>query len=134
MKSDEVKRGLKEIKSFIIDELKNEESSWTKSESTSNVEYSSKWLSIKVTEDRERNEKVEIELNNSDSYYRIKYNIKDIGLSKMRFNWLIKYNVDKFIKNREEMQKMENLVYHWNGFLTKNKSLNRDKKLEKILK
>jgi hypothetical protein len=32
------------------------------------------------------------------------------------------------------MQKMENLVYHWNGFLTKNKSLNRDKKLEKILK
>ena len=130
MKSDEVKKGLKEIKSFIIDELKNEEYSWKKSESTSNVEYSSKWLSITIP----NNDKVLIELNNSDSYYRIKYNIKDIGLSKMRFNWLIKYNVEKFIKNREERQKMENLVYHWNGFLTKNKSLNRDKKLEKILK
>jgi hypothetical protein len=130
MKSDEVKKGLKEIKSFIIDELKNEDSSWKKSESTSNVEYSSKWLSITIP----NNDKVLIELNNSDSYYRIKYNIKDIGLSKMRFNWLIKYNVEKFIKNREERQKMENLVYHWNGFLTKNKSLNRDKKLEKILK
>lgn len=130
MKSDEVKKGLKEIKSFIIDELKNEESSWKKSEPTSNLEYSSKWLSITIP----NNDKVLIELNNSDSYYRIKYNIKDIGLSKMRFNWLIKYNVEKFIKNREERQKMENLVYHWNGFLTKNKSLNRDKKLEKILK
>jgi len=130
MKSDEVKKGLKEIKSFIIDELKNEESSWKKSESTSNVEYYSKWLSITIP----NNDKVLIELNNSDSYYRIKYNIKDIGLSKMRFNWLIKYNVEKFIKNIEERQKMENLVYHWNGFLTKNKSLNRDKKLEKILK
>ena len=38
MKSDEVKKGLREIKSFIIDELKNEESSWKKSESTSNVD------------------------------------------------------------------------------------------------
>lgn len=51
----------------------------------------------------------------------------------MRFNWLIKYNVDKFIKNREQRQKMESLVSGWNSFLNKNKSLNRDKKLEKIL-
>ena len=51
----------------------------------------------------------------------------------MRFNWLLKYNVDFFIKNREKRQKSENLVSNWNNFLTKNKSLNRDKKLEKIL-
>jgi hypothetical protein len=29
---------------------------------------------------------------------------------------------------------MENIVNNWNSFLTKNKSLNRDKKLDKILK
>jgi hypothetical protein len=129
MKSDEIKKGLREIKSFIIDELKNEDSSWRKHEGRDSIEYNSKWLSITVP----KNNKVEIELNNGDSYHRTKYNIKDIGLSKMRFNWLIKYNVEKFIKNREQRQKMESLVSGWNSFLTKNKSLNRDKKLEKIL-
>jgi hypothetical protein len=29
---------------------------------------------------------------------------------------------------------MENLVKNWNNFLDKNKSLNRDKKIDKILK
>ena len=130
MKSDEIKKGLREIKSFIIDELKNEDSSWRKHEMRDSIEYNSKWLSITVNE---KSGDVIIELNNSDSYSRTKYNIKDIGLSKMRFNWLIKYNVEKFIKNREEKQKMENLVGNWNNFLENNKSLNRDKKLEKIL-
>ena len=57
-----------------------------------------------------------------------------IGLSKIRFNYLINHNVDYFIRNREKRQKMENLVNGWNNFLNKNKSLNRDKKLDKILK
>ena len=130
MKSEEIKKGLKEIKSFIIDELKNEDSSWRKHEIRDSIEYNSKWLSITIP----KNDKVEIELNSGDNYHRTKYNIKDIGLSKIRFNWLIKYNVEIFIKNKEERQKMENLVGNWNNFLDKNKSLNRDKKLEKILK
>ena len=130
MKSSEVKKGLREIKSFIIDELKNEDSSWRKHEIRDSIEYNSKWLSITIP----KNDKVEIELNSGDNYHRTKYNIKDIGLSKIRFNWLIKYNVEIFIKNKEERQKMENLVGNWNNFLDKNKSLNRDKKLEKILK
>ena len=130
MKSDEIKKGLREIKSFIIDELKNEDSSWRKHEMRDSIEYNSKWLSITIP----KNDKVEIELNSGDNYHRTKYNIKDIGLSKIRFNWLIKYNVEVFIKNKEERQKMENLVGNWNNFLDKNKSLNRDKKLEKILK
>lgn len=130
MKSDEIKKGLIEIKSFIIDELKNEDSKWRKSLERDLVNYNSRWLDISIY----KNGHVEIQLNSGDSYYRAKYSIKDIGLSKMRFNWLIKYNVDKFIKNREQRQKMENIVSSWNSFLTKNKSLNRDKKIEKILK
>ncbi len=130
MKSSEVKKGLREIKSFIIDELKNEDSSWRKHEIRDSIDYNSKWLSITVPADG----KVEIELNSGDNYHRTKYNIKDVGLSKIRFNWLIKYNVEIFIKNKEERQKMENLVGNWNNFLDKNKSLNRDKKLDKILK
>ena len=62
-----------------------------------------------------------------------RYNIKDIGLSKIRFNWLMKFYVEKFIKNKEEREKMEIMVSNWNSFLDKNKSLNRDKKLEEIL-
>jgi hypothetical protein len=69
----------------------------------------------------------------TDSYSDPTYSLKDIGLSKIRFNWIIK-DVDFFIKNREKRQKAENIVSTWNNFLTKNKSLNRDKKLEKILK
>ena len=129
MKSDEIKKGLREIKSFIIDELKNEDSNWRKSKDRDMTHYNSKWLEMSIYE----NGHVEIQLNNGDSYYRTKYNIKDIRLSKMRFNWLLNYNVEKFIKNREQRQKMEILVSSWNSFLTKNKSLNRDKKLEKIL-
>ena len=131
MKSSEVKKGLREIKTFIIDELKNEDSSWRKHEIRDSIDYNSKWLSITVDE---KSGDVIIELNSGDNYHRTKYNIKDIGLSKIRFNWLIKYNVEVFIKNKEERQKMENLVGNWNNFLDKNKSLNRDKKLEKILK
>jgi hypothetical protein len=135
MKSEEIKKGLKEIKSFIISEIKNEESNWVKHESRNEIEYKSKWLTITIP-DNEKNESkdISIYLSGSDSYYSTSYSLKDIGLSKIRFNYLINHNVDYFIRNREKRQKMENLVNGWNNFLNKNKSLNRDKKLDKILK
>jgi len=135
MKSEEIKKGLKEIKSFIISEIKNEESNWHKHESRNEIEYKSKWLTITIP-DNEKNESkdISIYLSGSDSYYSTSYSLKDIGLSKIRFNYLINHNVDYFIRNREKRQKMENLVNGWNNFLNKNKSLNRDKKLDKILK
>jgi len=129
MKSEEIKKGLKEIKSFIISEIKNEESNWHKHESRNEIEYKSKWLTI-----NEKNKDISIYLSGSDSYYSTSYSLKDIGLSKIRFNYLINHNVNYFIRNREKRQKMENLVNGWNNFLNKNKSLNRDKKLDKILK
>jgi hypothetical protein len=135
MKSEEIKKGLKEIKSFIISEIKNEESNWIRHESRNEIEYKSKWLTITIP-DNEKNESkdISIYLSGSDSYYSTSYSLKDIGLSKIRFNYLINHNVDYFIRNREKRQKMENLVNGWNNFLNKNKSLNRDKKLDKILK
>ena len=136
MKSEEIKKGLKEIKSFIISEIKNEESNWHKHEGRDEIEYKSKWLNITIPCDdhqKNRGKYISVSLRGNESYYSTSYSLKDIGLSRIRFNWLIKYNVDFFIKNREKRQKMENLVSNWNNFLTKNKSLNRDKKLEKIL-
>ena len=129
MKSDEIKKGLKEIKSFIISEMKNEDANWRKLSNEILTNYYSKWLDISVS----KNGNVEINLNNSGLYYITRYNIKDIGLSKIRFNWLMKFYVEKFIKNKEEREKMEIMVSNWNSFLDKNKSLNRDKKLEEIL-
>ena len=129
MKSDEIKKGLKEIKSFIISEMKNEDANWRKLSNEILTNYYSKWLDISVF----KNGNVEINLNNSGSYYITRYNIKDIGLSKIRFNWLMKFYVEKFIKNKEEREKMEIMVSNWNSFLDKNKSLNRNKKLEEIL-
>ena len=133
MKSEEIKKGLKEIKSFIISEIKNEESNWIRHESRNEIEYKSKWLTISIP-GNEKNKDISIYLSGSDSYYSTSYSLKDIGLSKIRFNYLINHNVDYFIRNREKRQKMENLVNGWNNFLNKNKSLNRDKKLDKILK
>ena len=129
MKSDEIKKGLKEIKSFIISEMKNEDANWRKLSNEILTNYYSKWLDISVS----KNGNVEINLNNSGLYYITRYNIKDIGLSKIRFNWLMKFYVEKFIKNKEEREKMEIIVSNWNSFLDKNKSLNRNKKLEEIL-
>jgi hypothetical protein len=136
MKSEEIKKGLKEIKSFIISEIKNEESNWYKHESRDEINYKSKWLNITIPCDdhqKNRDKYITISLKGTDSYSDPTYSLKDIGLSKIRFNWIIK-DVDFFIKNREKRQKAENIVSTWNNFLTKNKSLNRDKKLEKILK
>ena len=136
MKSEEIKKGLKEIKSFIISEIKNEESNWHKHEIRNEIEYKSKWLTIQMPDNEKngKNESKDISIYlGGGGYYSTTYSLKDIGLSKMRFNWLLKYNVDYFIINREKRQKSENLVSNWNNFLTKNKSLNRDKKLEKIL-
>ena len=133
MKSEEIKKGLKEIKSFIISEIKNEESNWRKYESRDGIEYKSEWLNITIHEKNESKD-ISIYLSGSDSYYSTSYSLKDIGLSKIRFNYLINHNVDYFIRNREKRKKMENIVNGWNNFLNKNKSLNRDKKLDKILK
>jgi hypothetical protein len=136
MKSDEIKKGLREIKSFVISEIKNEESNWQKNSNRDEIEYKSKWLNIKIPCDnykKNRDKDITIYLRGTDSYYSSSYSLKDIGLSKIRFNWIIK-DVDFFIKNREKRQKMENIVNNWNNFLDKNKSLNRDKKLEKLLK
>ena len=134
MKSEEIKKGLKEIKSFIISEIKNEESNWHKHESRNEIEYKSKWLTIQIPDNKKDESKDICIYLSGGSYYSTTYSLKDIGLSKIRFNWLLKYNVDYFIRNREKRQKMENLVNGWNTFLDKNKSLNRDKKLDKILK
>jgi hypothetical protein len=135
MKSEEIKKGLKEIKSFVISEIKNEESNWQKNSNRDEIEYKSKWLNIKIPcVSNVATKDITIYLRGTDSYYSTSYSLKDIGLSKIRFNYLINHNVDYFIRNREKRQKMENLVNNWNNFLNKNKSLNRDKKIDKILK
>jgi hypothetical protein len=135
MKSEEIKKGLKEIKSFVISEIKNEESNWQKNSNRDEIEYKSKWLNIKIPcVSNVATKDITIYLRGTDSYYSTSYSLKDIGLSKIRFNYLINHNVDYFIRNREKRQKMENLVKNWNNFLDKNKSLNRDKKIDKILK
>ena len=51
----------------------------------------------------------------------------------MRFYFLLRY-VKRFSKRRDEMQKKEMLAYRWETFLGKNKVLNRDRKIDEILK
>jgi hypothetical protein len=136
MKNDEIKKGLREIKAFMISEIKNSESNWQKNKNRDEIEYRSKWLNIRIPCDeyKKNGKDITIYLKGDNSYHTSSYRIKDIGLSRIRFNWIIRYNVDFFIKNQEERQKMESLVNNWNNFLKNNKSLNRDNKIDKILK
>lgn len=72
MKSDEIKKGLREIKSFVISEIKNEESNWQKNSNRDEIEYKSKWLNIKIPCDNYKKNKdkdITIYLRGTDSYY-----------------------------------------------------------------
>ena len=81
MKSDEIKKGLKEIKSFIISEMKNVDSKWRKY----GTKYDSQWIEILISDKSNAVEGAEIKLKNN-SYGSLTYSIEDIGLSKIRFN------------------------------------------------
>jgi hypothetical protein len=50
-----------------------------------------------------------------------------------RFYFLLRY-VKGFCKRREEIQKKERFAYQWEGFLKRNKVLDRDRKIDEILK
>ena len=138
---DEIKtkNSLSQLKRFIVKEMKSQSADWIESNVQrmySNDQRGFKSEYLKILKDVKKN-------NDSDdnTYYiylcdgreEYRYELKDIGISKIRFYFLLQY-VKIFCKRRDELQKKERLAVHWESFLKRNKVLNRDRKIDEILK
>jgi hypothetical protein len=134
----DTERLLAQLKRFIVREMKSPSADWSETR-VQNYTYEEKGFKseyIKVLKEVKRNDDVEgkpyrIYLGDGSDEYR--YELKDIGISKIRFYFLLRY-VKGFCKRREELQKKEMLAYRWESFLKRNKVLNRDRKIDEILK
>ena len=134
----ETEKSLSQLKRFIIREMKSQSADWSETR-VQNYTYEEKGFKseyIKVLKEvKKKNDSEDkpyrIYLGDGSDEYR--YELKDIGISKIRFYFLLRY-VKGFCKRREELQKKEMLAYRWESFLKRNKVLNRDRKIDEILK
>jgi hypothetical protein len=133
-------KSLSQLKRFIVREMKNQSADWEKTKIQPSYgpdqkgfksEYLKILKEIKRNNDADDNRPYYIHLCDGREEY--KYELKDIGLSKIRFYFLLQY-VKRFCKRRDELQKKERLAVHWESFLKRNKVLDRDRKIDEILK
>jgi|LakMenE18May11ns_1017448.scaffolds.fasta_scaffold9415652_2 hypothetical protein len=136
----ETEKSLAQLKRFIVREMKNQSADWVKTKIQPSYgpdqkgfksEYLKILKEIKRNNDADDNRPYYIHL--CDGRDECKYELKDIGLSKIRFYFLLQY-VKRFCKRRDELQKKERLAVHWESFLKRNKVLDRDRKIDEILK
>ncbi len=113
---------IKEIKKFIIDQMKNGQFA-----SIIKIGYE-KYESDYIIIEKEGVE-VTICIKRSD----LKLSLDDINLSYLRFKILM-LKVQKSANHFKERSKKEMIKHRWNNFLDENKDLKRDKKLNDILK
>jgi hypothetical protein len=136
----ETEKSLSLLKRFIVREMKSPSADWSKTrvqpgygpdQKGFKSEYLKILKEIKRNNDADDNRPYYIHL--CDGRAECKYELKDIGLSKIRFYFLLQY-VKRFCKRQVELQKKERLAVHWEGFLKRNKVLDRDRKIDEILK
>lgn len=134
----ETEKSLSQLKRFIVREMKSRSADWIETR-VQNYTYEEKGFKseyIKVLRE------VKKKNDSKDKPYHIylcdggdvhRYELEDIGISKIRFYFLLRC-VKGFCKRREELQKREMLAYRWESFLKRNKVLDRDRKIDEILK
>jgi len=122
-----VEKNLKEIKKFIISEMKKESADWMELNSGN---YGSKFVKFKATRELHI-DKVYFTLNRNQ-VYDTRFELSEIGLSKFRYNYLLNRYVKKFIKNADIIRRKKYIAREWDEFIGENKDLNRDRKLEEI--
>jgi len=134
----ETKKSLSRLKRFIIKEMKSQDADWSETNIRNTYGpdlkgFKSEYLKIlKFDKNNNDDEDRPYNIYLCDSNGEYKYELKDIGISKIRFYFLLQY-VKKFCKKRDELQNKERLVAYWENFLKRNKQLNRDRKIEEIL-
>jgi hypothetical protein len=116
---------IKELRSFIIKEIISKESTWSTEGRTDY--YSSKYISIKKNFDTGL---WQFNLKSGDSKY---YDFQSVGLNKFFVRILLIF-VKRSVNKLSKVRKNDVLVQVWNNFLKSNKEINRDNKIDKIIK
>ena len=113
---------LKDLRSFIIKEVFN--GSWETE--GRNEYYTTKYISIKKGFD------------DDGWYFRLNggvdkfHSFKSVGINNFILYFLFLF-IKRNIKINIEKRKSEGLKNEWNSFLNKNKDINRDRKIDKLI-
>jgi len=116
---------IKDIRNFIIKEIISSDSQWS-TEGRSNF-YSTKYVSLKKNFDTGL---WQFNLISSDSKF---YDFKTIGINNF-FLKILFFFINRNISKQVNIRKNESLSNAWNSFLNNNKEVNRDSKIDKIIK
>lgn len=121
----DMERELKELRKFIIKEIINSDSQWS-TEGRSNF-YSTKYISFKKNFETGL---WQFNLSSTDSKF---YDFKTIGINSF-FLKILFFFIARNISKQVNIRKNESLSNAWNNFLKSNKEINRDSKIDKIIK
>jgi hypothetical protein len=116
---------IKDIRKFLIKEIISSDSQWS-TEGRSNF-YSTKYVSLKKNFDTGL---WQFNLSSSDSKF---YDFKSIGINNF-FLKILFFFINRSINKQVNIRKNESLSNAWNSFLNNNKEVNRDSKIDKIIK
>jgi len=116
---------IKDIRKFLIKEIISSDSQWS-TEGRSNF-YSTKYVSLKKNFDTGL---WQFNLSSSDSKF---YDFKTIGINNL-FLKILFFFINRNISKQVNIRKNESLSNAWNSFLNNNKEVNRDSKIDKIIK
>ena len=131
MKKKDINKSLNEMKKFIISEMKREYANWDKYEGHDEAKvFKSEYIKITIIKNVGKLTKFFVSFNNN---VRELHSLKYIGISNIRFYFLLR-NVIRLSNRNAEIKRKIGVSYAWEKFLSRNKDLNRDRKLDDILK
>lgn len=113
-------KSVKDIRSFVIKQMLSSE--WTSSGRSDF--YSSDFLTIKKDFDKS----IWVFSIQDGTYHEF----KDLGINKL-FLYILIFFVKRSDKKRVESRRYDKLKNEWTKFLSKNKDIDRDNKLNKII-
>lgn len=116
---------IRDLRKFIIKEIISSDSQWSTEGRTDY--YSTKYVSFKKSFDTGL---WQFNLSSGDSKF---YDFKTIGINNF-FLKILFYFITRNISKQVNIRKNESLSNAWNNFLKSNKEINRDSKIDKIIK
>jgi hypothetical protein len=130
MNEVDLNKSLRDLKRFIISEIKNKNSGWNdySTEYSGFQHFESNYISL-YKKRSETSEGSFIKLNtDSDKIF-----IKSFGLSEWGLSILIYFYIRKYCKHYDKIKRQNEIKYKWDNFLKMNKALSRDRKIDDIL-
>ena len=116
---------IRDLRKFIIKEIISSDSQWSTEGRTDY--YSTKYVSFKKSFDTGL---WQFNLSSGDSKF---YDFKTIGINSF-FLKILFFFINRNISKQVNIRKNESLSNAWDNFLKSNKEINRDSKIDKIIK